>query len=100
MAPNCRRLQMMTSRSDQAYRGGMASRHILFRFFYRAGFHPWDGHPVVTPLRELIEGTADTSALPPGSALTSDAVPETRRSTSPNTDGKSPASTSYPRRST
>jgi SAM-dependent methyltransferase len=47
----------------------MASRHTLFRIFYRVGFTPWDGHPLVTSLRELIEGTVDTTALPPGSAL-------------------------------
>lgn len=47
----------------------MASRHNLFRILYRIGFTPWDGHPLVTPLRELIEGTADAATLPPGSAL-------------------------------
>jgi ubiquinone/menaquinone biosynthesis C-methylase UbiE len=44
----------------------MASRHTLFRIFYRIAFTPWDGHPLVSSLRELIEGT---EALPPGSAL-------------------------------
>ncbi len=44
----------------------MASRHRLFRFFYRVGFTPWDGHPLPTGLRNLIEGQA---ALPPGAAL-------------------------------
>jgi SAM-dependent methyltransferase len=44
----------------------MASRHLLFRVFYTIGFTPWDGHPLSTMLRELVEGT-DT--LPPGSAL-------------------------------
>ncbi|MGH3635623.1 class I SAM-dependent methyltransferase [Mycobacterium sp.] len=44
----------------------MASRHTMFRVFYRVGFTPWDGHPIVTPLRELIEGA---DALPPASAL-------------------------------
>jgi SAM-dependent methyltransferase len=44
----------------------MASRHLLFRVFYGLGFTPWDGHPLSTMLRELVEG-ADT--LPPGSAL-------------------------------
>jgi SAM-dependent methyltransferase len=44
----------------------MASRHRLFRVFYRLGFTPWDGHPQAARLRELIEGT---DALPPGSAL-------------------------------
>ncbi len=44
----------------------MASRHKLFRFFYRVGFTPWDGHPQSATLRELIEGA---DALPPGSAL-------------------------------
>jgi SAM-dependent methyltransferase len=44
----------------------MASRHTLFRIFYAVGFTPWDGHPIATPLRELIEGT---HAALPGSAL-------------------------------
>lgn len=43
----------------------MASRHLLFRVFYALGFTPWDGHPLSTKLRELVEGT-DT---PPASAL-------------------------------
>jgi SAM-dependent methyltransferase len=47
----------------------MASRHTLFRVFYAVGFTPWDGHPLGTPLRDLIEGTPDRPALPPGSAL-------------------------------
>jgi len=47
----------------------MASRHTLFRVFYGLGFTPWDGHAHATSLRELIEGTPDTSALPPGAAL-------------------------------
>ena len=47
----------------------MASRHTLFRVFYGLGFTPWDGHAQVTRLLELIEGTADISALPPGAAL-------------------------------
>lgn len=47
----------------------MASRHILFRVFYQLGFTPWDGHAQASSLRELIEGTADTPALPPGAAL-------------------------------
>jgi SAM-dependent methyltransferase len=47
----------------------MASRHTLFRIFYRIGFTPWDGHPIGQTLRVLIEGTSDTSALPAGSAL-------------------------------
>jgi ubiquinone/menaquinone biosynthesis C-methylase UbiE len=47
----------------------MASKHTLFRIFYRVGFTPWDGHPLAQSLRDLIEGTADTSALPAGSAL-------------------------------
>jgi SAM-dependent methyltransferase len=44
----------------------MASRHTLFRVFYRLGFTPWDGHPQSTTLQELIEGT---ETLPLGSAL-------------------------------
>jgi SAM-dependent methyltransferase len=51
------------------YRVGMASKHTLFRIFYRVGFTPWDGHPLAQSLRDLIEGTGDTSALPAGSAL-------------------------------
>ena len=47
----------------------MASRHTLFRIFYRLGFTPWDGHPLAQSLRDLIEGTSDTPALPAGSAL-------------------------------
>ena len=47
----------------------MASRHTLFQVFYGLGFTPWDGHPQVTSLRELIEGTADAPALPPAAAL-------------------------------
>ncbi|MGH3678422.1 MAG: class I SAM-dependent methyltransferase [Mycobacterium sp.] len=47
----------------------MASKRALFRIFYRVGYTPWEGHPLATRLRELIEGTADAPALPPGSAL-------------------------------
>jgi len=47
----------------------MASRHTLFRFFYRVGFTPWEGHPLGQRLRDLVEGTGDTPALPTGSAL-------------------------------
>jgi ubiquinone/menaquinone biosynthesis C-methylase UbiE len=47
----------------------MASKHTLFRVFYRLGFTPWDGHPLAQSLRELIEGTGDIPALPAGSAL-------------------------------
>jgi SAM-dependent methyltransferase len=47
----------------------MPSRHNLFRVFYGLGFTPWDGHVEANGLRELIEGTADTPALPPGAAL-------------------------------
>ena len=38
----------------------MASRHTLFRIFYRIGFTPWDGHPLAQSLRDLIEGSSDT----------------------------------------
>lgn len=41
----------------------MASRHFLFRIFYRLGFTPWDGHPTATSLQQL------TAELPPGKAL-------------------------------
>jgi ubiquinone/menaquinone biosynthesis C-methylase UbiE len=44
----------------------MASRHLLFRVFYALGFTPWDGHPLSTMLRELVEGT---DPPPPGRAL-------------------------------
>lgn len=47
----------------------MASKHTLFRIFYRIGFTPWDGHPIGQTLRDLVEATTDTSALPAGSAL-------------------------------
>ena len=47
----------------------MASRHNLFRVFYGLGFTPWDGHALAKRLRELIEGTVDTPALPPEAAL-------------------------------
>jgi SAM-dependent methyltransferase len=47
----------------------MASKHTLFRIFYRVGFTPWDGHPLAQRLRDLVEGAGDTSALPAGSAL-------------------------------
>jgi SAM-dependent methyltransferase len=47
----------------------MASRHTLFRIFYRVGFTPWDGHSLGQALRDLVEGTGDTPALPTGSAL-------------------------------
>jgi SAM-dependent methyltransferase len=47
----------------------MASKHALFRIFYRIGFTPWDGHPIAQNLRDLVEGTSDTPALPAGTAL-------------------------------
>ena len=47
----------------------MASKHTLFRIFYRIGFTPWDGHPIAQNLQGLVEGTSDTPALPAGSAL-------------------------------
>ncbi len=47
----------------------MPSRHTLFRIFYRIGFTPWDGHPIGNSLRNLVEGSGDAPALPPGSAL-------------------------------
>jgi SAM-dependent methyltransferase len=47
----------------------MASRRNLFRVFYGLGFTPWDGHLHTKRLQELIEGTADTTALPPEAAL-------------------------------
>ncbi len=47
----------------------MASKHTLFRLFYRIGFTPWDGHPIAQKLRDLVEGTDDAPPLPMGSAL-------------------------------
>lgn len=47
----------------------MASKQTLFRIFYRVGFTPWDGHPLAQSVRDLVEGTGDTPALPAGSAL-------------------------------
>lgn len=44
----------------------MASRQLLFKTFYRLGFVPWDGHPLPTSLRNLIEGE---TALTAGTAL-------------------------------
>jgi SAM-dependent methyltransferase len=46
----------------------MSSKHTLFRLFYRFGFTPWDGHPLASSLRNLIEGNG-APALPAGSAL-------------------------------
>jgi ubiquinone/menaquinone biosynthesis C-methylase UbiE len=46
----------------------MASKHTLFRLFYRIGFTPWDGHPLAQSLRSLIEGHG-SPALPAGTAL-------------------------------
>jgi SAM-dependent methyltransferase len=34
----------------------MASKQLLFKTFYRLGFVPWDGHPLPTSLRDLVEG--------------------------------------------
>jgi SAM-dependent methyltransferase len=47
----------------------VTSRHLLFRVFYLLGFTPWDGHPVASSLRKLIEGSQDSPALAPGTAL-------------------------------
>jgi SAM-dependent methyltransferase len=47
----------------------MASKHTLFRIFYRIGFTPWDGHPIAQNLRDVVEGTTGTPALPVGSAV-------------------------------
>ncbi|OBH04312.1 methyltransferase type 12 [Mycobacterium sp. E2699] len=47
----------------------MASRHTRFRLFYRIGFTPWEGHAIGQGLRDLVEGTPNTPALPTGSAL-------------------------------
>jgi SAM-dependent methyltransferase len=47
----------------------MASKHTLFRVFYRIGFTPWDGHPIAQNLQDLVEGTSTTPPLPAGAAL-------------------------------
>ena len=47
----------------------MASKHTLFRIFYRVGFTPWDGHPIAQNLQDVVEGTSGTPPLPAGSAL-------------------------------
>jgi SAM-dependent methyltransferase len=47
----------------------MASKHTLFRIFYRIGFTPWDGHPIAQNLQDLVEGTSGTPPLPAGIAL-------------------------------
>lgn len=44
----------------------MPSRQLLFKTFYRLGFVPWDGHPLATSLKELVEGDR---ALAPRTAL-------------------------------
>jgi SAM-dependent methyltransferase len=44
----------------------MASRHLLFKTFYRLGFVPWDGHPLANSLQDLVEGDG---ASGPGAAL-------------------------------
>ena len=44
----------------------MSSRQLLFKTLYRLGFTPWDGHPLPTSLKDLIEGE---TALPAGTAL-------------------------------
>ena len=51
------------------YRGDVASRHFLFRVFYRPGFTPWDGHPLAKSLRDLVEGNGNSPPLTPSSAL-------------------------------
>jgi 2-polyprenyl-3-methyl-5-hydroxy-6-metoxy-1,4-benzoquinol methylase len=47
----------------------MTSRQLLFRTFYQLGFTPWDGHPIATSLRSLVEGSDDEPPLTPGRAL-------------------------------
>lgn len=47
----------------------MASKHTLFRIFYRVGFAPWDGHPIAQNLQNLVEGTPDAPPLSTGTAL-------------------------------
>ncbi|WP_441958342.1 class I SAM-dependent methyltransferase [Mycolicibacterium houstonense] len=43
----------------------MSSRQRLFRWLYRLGFTPWDGHPLAHSLIGLVEG----GGLRPGAAL-------------------------------
>ncbi|ALI24989.1 Methyltransferase [Mycolicibacterium fortuitum] len=43
----------------------MSSRQRLFRWLYRLGFTPWDGHPLAHSLTGLVEG----GGLRPGAAL-------------------------------
>jgi SAM-dependent methyltransferase len=38
------------------------SRQLLFKTFYRLGFVPWDGHPLATSLRALVEGDGALAA--------------------------------------
>lgn len=47
----------------------MASRQLLFKTFYRLGFTPWDGHPLPTSLKNLIEGDGNNPPLAAGKAL-------------------------------
>lgn len=46
----------------------MSSRQRLFRWLYRLGFTPWDGHPLAHSLMKLAEGTTHPLS-PPGTAL-------------------------------
>lgn len=43
----------------------MSSRQRVFRWLYRLGVTPWDGHPLAHSLTDLVERTS----LPPGTAL-------------------------------
>jgi SAM-dependent methyltransferase len=47
----------------------MSSRQRLFRWLYRLGFTPWDGHPLAQSLTDLIEGSSPNSMPSPGTAL-------------------------------
>jgi 2-polyprenyl-3-methyl-5-hydroxy-6-metoxy-1,4-benzoquinol methylase len=42
---------------------------MLFRVMYLLGITPWEGHPISTHLRDLVEGVPGSAALTPGSAL-------------------------------
>ncbi|OBB27806.1 methyltransferase type 12 [Mycolicibacterium peregrinum] len=46
----------------------MSSRQRLFRWLYRVGFTPWDGHPLAHSLMSIVEGTTHPLS-PPGTAL-------------------------------
>ncbi|MBU9763309.1 class I SAM-dependent methyltransferase [Mycobacterium sp. TNTM28] len=54
----------------------MSSRQRLFRWLYRLGFTPWDGHPLAQSLTNLVEGgtLTPTTALDLGCGTGDNAV--------------------------